>query len=217
MPEIHNQVVPIILEFLMTGNSTVRKEACRFLAKVIKYQHHIPYREELIQFIKQNLAVSSNFSLRRSFIEFCTFVVAQIPYDLFKKCFLEELLVLKKDPIESVRKELAVASPTLKPFLDRDAKDAMQLTEVLIQLIQDECHDVAESAEIAESTILQSRKKNKDKDFEKADKVMVEFQKKLAEREKIELEERKRRSEAEEENKYEMHSLLNHSHKKWRS
>jgi hypothetical protein len=52
MPEIHNQLVPIILEFLMTGNTHVRTESCKILAKVIKLQHHIPYREELIMFIK---------------------------------------------------------------------------------------------------------------------------------------------------------------------
>jgi len=65
-----------------------------------------------------------------------------------------------------------------------------------------------EAAEISEGEILQSRKKNKDKDFAKSDKVMIEFQKGLAAREKIELEERKKRNELEEESKYEMHSLL---------
>jgi len=52
MPEIHNQLVPIILEFLMAGNTSVRTESCKILAKVMKLQHHMPYREELIQFMK---------------------------------------------------------------------------------------------------------------------------------------------------------------------
>ena len=37
---------------------------------------------------------------------------------------------------------------------------------------------------------------------------MIEFQKELVAREKLELEERKKRSEQEEESKYDMHSLL---------
>ena len=52
-----------------------------------------------------------------------------------------------------------------------------------------------EAAENSEGEILQSRKKNKDQDFAKSDKIMIEFEKGLAAREKIELEERKKRSE----------------------
>ena len=92
MPEIHNQLVPIVLDLLMTGNTSLRIEASKFLAKVIKLQHHMPYREELINFIKQNLAVSTNNSLRRTFIEFCKSVITLIPYELFRKFFFEDLL-----------------------------------------------------------------------------------------------------------------------------
>jgi hypothetical protein len=38
----------------------------------------------------------------------------------------------------------------------------MQLTEMLINLIQDPCDSVMEAAEESEGIILQSRKKNKD-------------------------------------------------------
>ena len=54
---------------------------------------------------------------------------------MFRKYFFDELLALQLDPIEAVRKDLACAAPHLKPYLDRDSKDAMQLTEMLIQLL----------------------------------------------------------------------------------
>ena len=123
---------------------------------------------------------------------------------------------MQQDPITAVRQDIAAAAPILKPYFDRDSKDAMQLTEMLITLIQDPCPNVMDAAENSEGEILKSRKKNKDQDFAKADKEMIEFQKGLAAREKIELEERKKRSEQEEESKYDMHSMLNQSHKKWR-
>lgn len=37
MPEIHNHLVPIILDFLMNGNTSVRTVAVKFLAKVVKF------------------------------------------------------------------------------------------------------------------------------------------------------------------------------------
>lgn len=37
MPEVHNLLVPLLTNFLRTGNKTLRKEVCTLLAKILKY------------------------------------------------------------------------------------------------------------------------------------------------------------------------------------
>ena len=37
MPEVHHLLVPLLTNFLVTGNKTLRKSVCALLAKIIKY------------------------------------------------------------------------------------------------------------------------------------------------------------------------------------
>jgi hypothetical protein len=195
----------------------VRAETAKCLAKIIQYQHHVPAREELIIFLKENLAQSSNFSLRCTFVSFCKYLITMVSFDFFKKLFLEDLLSLRSDSIERVKIELAETAIIIKPFFDIYPSDAILLTEMLGTLLQDPSTRVSEAAERAEYEILTNRKKNKDLNCEKEEKTKLEFEKALVEREKKELEERKKREEKEEESKYDMHQILGLANKKWRS
>jgi hypothetical protein len=80
MPEIHTMLVPIIQDFSIEGNTSVRKAAAKCLAKIITRQHHVPAREELIEFVITKLCLSKNFSHRSTFIHFCAFIIEMIPF-----------------------------------------------------------------------------------------------------------------------------------------
>ena len=63
----------------------------------------------------------------------------------------------------------------IKPFYDRNEEDALLITELVQELIQDSSQDVTDAAEQAEFEILQNRKKNKEKDFLNQDKQKIQF------------------------------------------
>jgi len=80
LPQIHTELVPTLMEFVLDGNTEVRKQSAKCLAKVLARQHHVPAKEELIDFIITRLFQSQNFGHRRTFIQFCCFVVDLIPF-----------------------------------------------------------------------------------------------------------------------------------------
>ncbi len=80
MPEIHIFIVPILKAFAVQGNNNIRNQTMKCLAIILKYQHHTPAREELMEFIKSKLFKGKNFSHRRTFIWFCKHVITQIPF-----------------------------------------------------------------------------------------------------------------------------------------
>jgi hypothetical protein len=118
LPELHNLLIPYLTDFLIKGNTTVKEEVCKLFGKIIQLQHHQPYREELVNYIKETLALGFNFNLRRSYIGFCNHVITLIPYKLFKKFFMEDLFLLQKDTIMNVRNDLAKSLAHLKPYFD---------------------------------------------------------------------------------------------------
>lgn len=97
MPEIHTALVPNIYTFALEGNTTIRKQALKVLAKIITHQHHLPAREEVIEFVISKMFQSKNFSHRRSFISFCCHIVTMIPFQMFKDVFASHLFSLKDD------------------------------------------------------------------------------------------------------------------------
>jgi len=48
MPEVHSYLVPMLVDFVYKGNKDIKEAACNCLAKILKYQHHTPSREELL-------------------------------------------------------------------------------------------------------------------------------------------------------------------------
>lgn len=107
----------------------------------------------------KKLAKGKNFSVRRTFISFCKYVVGMIPFQMFKDLFSETLLDMKLDPIPRIRQDLCESMIIIKPYYDRTEEEAYIITELLQHLIADKDHNVAETAEHTEFEILQNRKK----------------------------------------------------------
>ena len=51
MPEVHQLIVPMLFDFVHKGNNQISEVACHCIAIVLKFQHHSPSREEMLQII----------------------------------------------------------------------------------------------------------------------------------------------------------------------
>lgn len=151
--------MPILKEFAIEGNNNVRSAAAKCIARVFQYQHHVPAREDLLDFVMKRLAKGKSFSHRRTYITFCEHVVGLIPFMMFKELFSEKLLSMNEDPIPRIRQDLAEVLIVIKPYFDRTEHDAYIITELIQKMMKDPNQDVAETAEHAEFEILQNRKK----------------------------------------------------------
>lgn len=150
MPEIHTVLVPLIQDFTLEGNTFVRNQGAKCLAKIITRQHHVPAREELIEFVITKLYQSKNFSHRSTYIQFCVFMIDMIPFSMFNERFGALLFNLHKDKIPKIRADLAKALVVVKPFYDSKEEGALQITDILQTLLQDKNPEVVEAAEHAE-------------------------------------------------------------------
>ena len=128
---------------------------------------------------------------------------------------MKDYISCSQDKVPHVRMEFAKAMLSIKPYFDKDVDLSLELMDVLNALQSDADRDVLEAVEHTDYELLQSRKKSKGATDDKADLAKVEFQKKLLIREKIEIEERKKRVDDEEESKYDMANFL--EQKKWRT
>ena len=61
MPEVHQYLVPMLVEFVWKGNNQLKEASCHCLAKILKYQHHTPSREELLMLVNKEMSKSSNW------------------------------------------------------------------------------------------------------------------------------------------------------------
>ena len=77
---------------MIDGNFSVKDAASKCLAIIFKYQHHVPARDDLLEFIMKKLAISKNFSHRRAFIWFCKHLVSLIPFQMFRDIFSETFI-----------------------------------------------------------------------------------------------------------------------------
>ena len=116
---------------MIDGNFSVKDAASKCLAIIFKYQHHVPARDDLLEFIMKKLAISKNFSHRRAFIWFCKHLVSIIPFQMFRDIFSETLLSMSNDPIPRIRQDLCLALIVIKPFFDRTEEEAYIITEML--------------------------------------------------------------------------------------
>lgn len=92
MPDFHEQIIPQILILLTNGNLMVRDCCSKLIAKVIKFQHHICYREELINTIVEEYGRSESSAKRRTYIMVCKYAVEELPPDIMNKYFMELLI-----------------------------------------------------------------------------------------------------------------------------
>ena len=86
----------------------------------MKYQHHTPSKEELIQIIDKELSKSSNWVLRRTFIVFCKYAIMYTSKEFFKKYFLKDYILSSTDRVSAVRMEFANAYLVIKPYFENE-------------------------------------------------------------------------------------------------
>ena len=182
MPEVHQVLVPMLLDFLLHGNKHAQEAACSCLAKILQYQHHSPSRTELLQAVKKELYQSSKWAMRKTHLYFCKYVVQVMPLAFFREHFLKEYLEASRDKVSNVRREFATALLVIKPYFERDIDLAFELMELLTELSHDTDQDVVEAAEHTDYALLQRRKQKKM--TEEDDLLQVNFQARLAQREK---------------------------------
>ena len=137
MPEVHQLLVPMLLEFAIHGNKHTQEASCSCLAKILQYQHHSASRDELLNAIKKELFQSSRWDKRKTHVYFCKYVVQVMPADFFREHFLKEYLEASRDKVSHVRREFATALLVIKPYFERDLNLTFALVEILTELTND--------------------------------------------------------------------------------
>ena len=61
MPEIHSYLVPMLFDFVLTGNNETKEVSCHILAKILRWQHSSAARDELLAQIQSQLFKSNNW------------------------------------------------------------------------------------------------------------------------------------------------------------
>ena len=174
----------MLMDWVYKGNKEIKEASCNLIAKILKYQHHGPSREELIACITKELIQSQSWVQRKSFIIFCKHAVKYLPRDSFKKHFMKDYIACSQDKVPHVRMEFANAMLVIKPYFDSDVDLTLELMDILTSLANDTDRDVLEAVEHTDFELLQQRKKNKGETDDKLDQEKVAFQKALAIREK---------------------------------
>ena len=163
MPEVHSYLVPMLIDFVFKGNNYIKELACQVLAKILKYQHHSPSRDELLAMINKDLLMSNNWKNRRSYIFFCKHAVRLMSIEFFKTHFMKEYLKLATDRVPSVRMEFVNSLLVIKPYFDDDQDLSLEMMDILSNLQSDPDRDVIEAVEHTDFELLQKRLKSKAK------------------------------------------------------
>lgn len=169
IPEVHQYLVPMLMDFVFKGNNQLKDVSCRCLAKILKYQHNSSSREEQLAMINKEMTMSNNWIQRKAFLYFCKHAVYFMSRDFFKKHFIKDYITMSQDKVPHVRMEFANAMLTIKPYFDSDVDLSLELMDILSVLSNDKDRDVLEAVEHTDFELLQSRKKVKTNADEAAD------------------------------------------------
>ena len=164
MPEAHQYLTPILLEFALTGNKYAQESACSCLAKIITHQHHVESRKELMEIIKKEMFESSKWTHRRTFIIFCKKIITMMPREFFKEFYIKSWIECSQDKIPNVRIEFASASVIIRPYFENEVNLKIELMEIINNLMNDPDQDVAEAAENAEYQVINKDNKPRDRE-----------------------------------------------------
>lgn len=182
MPEVHNYLVPMLLDFVFKGNNDIKELSCHCLAKILKYQHNTQSRDELLALINKELMKSSNWKNRRSFIFFCKYAIKLMSRENFKRNFLKDYMALASDRVPHVRMEFVNSLLVIKPYFDSDPASvdiSEELVDLLMSLTKDNDRDVIEAAEHTDFELLSAKRKGKStyspSKNEESDEVRVAF------------------------------------------
>lgn len=169
MPEVHSYLVPMLFDFVFKGNNHIKELACQCLAKILKYQHHSPSRDELLSLINKDLVMSNNWKQRRSYIFFCKHAVQLMSHEFFKTHFMKEYLRLATDRVPHVRMEFVNSLLVIKPYFDDDQDLSLEMMDILTSLQSDPDRDVIEAVEHTDFELLQKSLKSKSKTADQKD------------------------------------------------
>lgn len=161
MPEIHQYLVPMLMEFVHKGNNQLKEISCHCLAKILKYQHNSSSREDQLAMINKEMTLSRNWIQRKAFIFFCKYVVQYMSRDFFKRNFMKDYIALAQDRVPHVRMEFANAMLIIKPYFDSDVDLSLELVDILSFMSGDTDRDVIEAVENTDFELLQGRNKAK--------------------------------------------------------
>ena len=114
IPEIHQLIVPMLIDFISKGNKDIKEAACNCLAKIMEYQHHTPSREELLAVVKKELHQATDWQQRRAFVYFCKSIVTRMPMEYFKSHFMKDYIECSADKVPHIRMEFAKAMLIIK-------------------------------------------------------------------------------------------------------
>lgn len=92
MPEIHQYLVPMLMDFVFKGNNQLKDVSCHCLAKILKYQHNTSSREEQLAMINKEMTQSRSWIQRKAFIYFCKYIIQYMSRDFFKRNFMKEFI-----------------------------------------------------------------------------------------------------------------------------
>ena len=92
MPEVHQYLVPMLMEFIFKGNKEIKEVSCDCIAKILKYQHHTPSRDDLLQCIMSQMSQSPNWIQRKAYIYFCKYAIQYLPKEFFRKYFIKDYI-----------------------------------------------------------------------------------------------------------------------------
>ena len=120
MPEIHEVLVPLILELFKEGNNILKETCLHFFVQVLKHQHHLPYRDNLIEQVITLLAKHRSQANRRLYIKFMTIAVLELSRQTIQNFLMDNYCELRQDKQALVRKDFADSLTIIKPFFDFD-------------------------------------------------------------------------------------------------
>ncbi len=132
----------------------------------------------------------------------CAQAVGRLQLAYFEENFYDCYLEMCTDRVPQVRMEFARSLLHLKPYLEPSKNKSLLLSERIDKLKMDKDRDVADATESVDYELLLTRKKIL-KELEVKEVEGGAWQKKLDAREARETEEKKKRMEEDEENKYE--------------
>lgn len=126
--------------------------------QILSSQHDAFRRNELVNVVIDDLAKSTTFTMRKTFVLFCRLAVIQFTRKFFEENFYDAYLSLAKDRVPQVRMEFVRGLLDIKPFLDYNQQKSIELTERISELKGDKDDDVADASENTDLELMRTRK-----------------------------------------------------------
>lgn len=124
------------------------------MATIYEHQHHSPSRTELQKLIVKEMAQSSKWGMRKTWLYFCKYIVQVMPAAYFKQHFMKEYMSCAEDKVSNVRREFVSVMLIIKPYFDSDTDLSLELMDILTKMNSDPDKDVQEAVEHVDFELL---------------------------------------------------------------